>query len=133
MSIRAYSTCFPMKWTRTTVSFPFMPVPVRRKEEAEVLPLPETSYAILDASSAYLREGGVLVYSTCTLRRAENDEVCRRFLAAHPEFSPLDFTFTGRDGTALPSENGMLTLLPAKTHTDGFFLCRMIKKENAHA
>ncbi len=106
---------------------------IRRKEETEVLPLPETSYAILDASSAYLREGGVLVYSTCTLRRAENDEVCRRFLAAHPEFSPLDFTFTGRDGTALPSENGMLTLLPAKTHTDGFFLCRMIKKGSAHA
>lgn len=106
---------------------------IRRKEEADVLALPETACAILDASSAYLKDGGTLVYSTCTLRRAENDEVCRRFLAGHPDFSPLDFTFTGADRTVLSSEEGMLTLLPAKTKTDGFFLCRMIKKGTSHA
>ena len=101
---------------------------VRRKGEKEVKELPELSYAILDASAAYLRAGGRMVFSTCTLRRAENEEVAERFLREHPDFQPEDFVFRAEDGRELRSENGMLTLLPHITGTDGFFLSRFRRK-----
>ena len=69
-----------------------------------------------------------MVFSTCTLRRAENEEVAERFLREHPDFQPEDFVFRAEDGRELRSENGMLTLLPHITGTDGFFLSRFRRK-----
>lgn len=43
---------------------------------------------ILDSASLAVREGGVLVYSTCTFSRAENEDTCAAFLQSHPEFVP---------------------------------------------
>ncbi len=44
--------------------------------------------AILDSAAQAVREGGILVYSTCTFSREENEETARAFLNAHPEFEP---------------------------------------------
>ena len=104
---------------------------VRRKTEDEVNGLAESAYSILTASSSYLKRGGRLVYSTCTLRKAENEEVAQKFLENYPEFEPEDFEITGTDGRVLRSHNGMLTLLPNVTGTDGFFISRFRKKGGA--
>lgn len=98
---------------------------IRYKTLAEIAALPETQSAILEGLSAYVKPGGVLLYSTCTLVTAENEAVTEAFLAKHPEFS--------REPLPLPepfgvSARGERTIWPFEYDTDGFFLCRMRKK-----
>lgn len=80
---------------------------LRRKPEIRYKPLdsldglPEVQYNILENASHYLKRGGRLVYSTCTLSPAENEEVVARFLGSHPEFSapvPAKTYIHGREG-----------------------------------
>lgn len=94
---------------------------LRYRERSEALaPL---GYEILLKSTEYLKTGGVLLYSTCTLSPDENEENVRRFLAARRDFFPVDFSF----GSGLASKDGMLTLLPHKHGTDGFFMAKLKK------
>ena len=84
--------------------------------------LPSLQYEILSASANYLKTGGTLVYSTCTLNPHENEENVLRFISEHSEFCLTDFTV----GT-LSSVGGMLTLAPHTHRTDGFFIARLTK------
>lgn len=84
--------------------------------------LPAIQFDILEKSSAYLKPGGILVYSTCTLLPEENEEVVSRFLASYPGFSLLPFT-TGQ----LDVPGGMITLTPHIHGTDGFFIAKLKK------
>ena len=103
---------------------------IRHKDLTESARLPAIQAAILEASAGYLKPGGVLVYSTCTILPAENGDVVTAFLAAHPEFEPFDFTFPAKDETVcdIVSEGGMVTLLPDANRTDGFFIARLRRK-----
>lgn len=62
---------------------------IKFKSPSDFDGLPEIQYQILETSARYVKPGGTLVYSTCTLSRAENDEVAKRFAAAHQEFLPI--------------------------------------------
>ncbi len=97
---------------------------IRYKDISEFARLPEIQYAILEASAIYLKVGGILVYSTCTVLPEENGENIEKFLSAHPEFEVVDFTVLGRD-----SEGGMLSLTPDIDGTDGFFIAKLRRKE----
>lgn len=103
---------------------------IRHKDLTESARLPAIQAAILEASAGYLKPGGVLVYSTCTVLPAENQDVVTAFLTAHPEFEPYDFSFPAKDATVsdILSEGGMVTLLPDANRTDGFFIARLRKK-----
>ena len=103
---------------------------IRHKDLTESKRLPAIQAAILEASAEYVKPGGVLVYSTCTVLPAENGDVVTAFLAAHPEFEPFDFTFPAKDKAVcdIVSEGGMVTLLPDKNRTDGFFIARLRRK-----
>ena len=79
-------------------------------------------YAILERAARYLKREGVLVYSTCTLLPEENRENVNRFLANHREFVTEEFAFG-----EVRSEEGMLTLLPHRHDTDGFFIAKLRK------
>lgn len=98
---------------------------IRYKSPGEAAGLPEIQYQILEASAKALKPGGVLVYSTCTVLKRENEEVVRRFLTAHPEFTPE------RPWQNLPAlaEYGqeMTTLFPAMLGSDGFFIAKLRK------
>ncbi len=96
---------------------------IRYKSLADMERLPEIQYAILKNVSAYVKPGGVLCYSTCTLNKAENGEVVKRFLEGTDEFTAEDFKVGD-----IESQNGMLTLLPHIHKTDGFFVARMRRK-----
>lgn len=98
---------------------------IRYKALAPMEALPEIQYRILSAQAAHLRPGGVLVYSTCTILRRENEEVVMRFLAEHPEFTPEPFSLPGLGEVS----TGMRTLLPCDEGTDGFFMARLRKAE----
>ena len=76
---------------------------------------------ILRASAKYLKNGGRLLYSTCTLTQAENEDNFYGFLAENPSFAPLDFAVG-----EVKSENGCVTLLP-DGNRDGFFIGLMQK------
>ena len=103
---------------------------IRHKDLTESARLPSIQAAILEASAGYLKHGGVLVYSTCTILPAENENVIKAFLEVHPEFEPLDFSFPAKDDSVsdIRSEGGMVTLLPDQNATDGFFIARLRKK-----
>ena len=94
---------------------------IRYKNLTDVAGLPEVQYAILDNCSKYLKPGGLLVYSTCTILPEENEGVVSRFLAGHPDFHLLPFTA----GSLLA--DGMITLYPDTHQTDGFFIACLKK------
>lgn len=97
---------------------------IRYKRLEDITRLPEIQYDILEKSSQYVRHGGVLVYSTCTVLPEENQANVERFLAEHTDFEPLDFQVGGRE-----SRGGMLSLSPDTDGTDGFFISKMIRKQ----
>ena len=59
---------------------------IRHKLPVDIQRLPEVQYKILTASSRYLRPGGKLLYSTCTLNKCENDDITAKFLSENPNF-----------------------------------------------
>lgn len=98
---------------------------IRYKDPAELERLPEIQMAILSNLSRYVKPGGVLLYSTCTVLPRENGDVVSAFLEGHPEFRTEAFALPGPAGER---EDGMATLWPHIHDTDGFFICRMRKK-----
>ena len=96
---------------------------LRYKDITSTDELCDLQLAIITASSSYLRRGGYLVYSTCTLNPKENEGTVERFLAENPDFELSPFA-VGR----LSAESGMLTLLPHVHHTDGFFIAKIQRK-----
>lgn len=84
--------------------------------------LPEIQRDILNASAKYLKVGGTLVFSTCTVLKRENESVYNEFLATHPDFGPVDFKIG-----SIESENGCITLFPDEHGCDGFFVAKMVK------
>lgn len=90
---------------------------IKYKDAAEFAELPQIQREILETSARYVKVGGTLVYSTCTLSRAENDEVADDFASSHPEFAPIvqPVPYQGAENsfkrTYFPDENG----------GDGFF------------
>ncbi|MBE6718306.1 MAG: 16S rRNA (cytosine(967)-C(5))-methyltransferase RsmB [Ruminococcaceae bacterium] len=97
---------------------------LRYKEKSAIERLPEIQYRILNSSSEYVKTGGVLVYSTCTLNIRENENIVQKFFEEHTDFEPFDFDL----GNKVKSQNGMITLYPDVYKTDGFFISRFVKK-----
>ena len=95
---------------------------IRYKTYEEIEKLPVVQYEILEASKNYLKDGGFIIYSTCTLRKAENENVVRKFLENNKDFELCPTRIFG-------DETGMVTFLPHKTGTDGFFAAKLRKKK----
>lgn len=95
---------------------------IRYKSIAEMDGLPALQQKILETQSAYVKPGGILLYSTCTVLKRENEDVVNAFLTKHREYSleplPLPAIFP-------KNETGMLTLISGEYDTDGFFICRL--------
>ena len=86
-----------------------------------------TQSAILDTAASLLKAGGRLVYSTCTIDPAENEDQVAAFLARHPEFSVVAPEVPFPAGMTV-GEHGALSV-PTRTGMDGFFLCAMQKAQ----
>ena len=83
--------------------------------------------AVLDTAASLLKACGRLVYSTCTIDPAENEEQVAAFLARHPEFSVVTPEVPFPAGMTV-GEHGALSV-PTRTGMDGFFLCAMQKAQ----
>ena len=95
---------------------------IRYKDITKMKELPALQRAILEIQARYVKPGGLLMYSTCTLVEAENEGMVAAFLKDHPEFHleplPLPVPFPG-------NESGMQALIPGEYDTDGFFISRL--------
>ena len=94
---------------------------IRRKPEIKYKLLEDGGKALadqqlklLEVSCGYVKKGGMLLYSTCTVNRTENTGVISRFLRRHGEFELIDSR----------------QLLPGREEADGFFICRMRKRNS---
>ena len=95
---------------------------IRYKDPDTMKELPALQLQILENQASYVRPGGMLLYSTCTLVWAENEGVVEAFLEKHPDYHleslPLPNVFP-------KNESGMLALIPGEYDTDGFFIARL--------
>jgi 16S rRNA (cytosine967-C5)-methyltransferase len=93
-------------------------------EAADIEVLSNKQLSILTSASKAVSHGGYLIYSTCSLEREENEQVCERFLSNYPEFSrakpcvPEQFITADGYGRTFPHRDSM----------DGFFIAAMCRR-----
>ncbi|MBE6534126.1 MAG: 16S rRNA (cytosine(967)-C(5))-methyltransferase RsmB, partial [Ruminococcaceae bacterium] len=97
---------------------------IRYKNPEESATLPKIQRDILENACRYLKPGGTLIYSTCTILPEENEKNIENFISQHPEFT-LEPWCVGE----ITAENGMITLLPHIHNTDGFFIAKLKRKK----
>jgi 16S rRNA (cytosine967-C5)-methyltransferase len=83
-----------------------------KKWEGDLEGLPEMQLRILTTSSRYVKPGGILLYSTCTINKAENQDITMTFLKENPQFVIEE----------------SIQLFPNITDTDGFYICKMRRR-----
>ena len=99
---------------------------IRYKDPDTMQELPALQLSILNNQARYVKKGGLLMYSTCTLVRRENEGVVEKFLKQNPDFYTeillLPNNFPKND-------TGMFALVPGEYDTDGFFICRLRREQ----
>ena len=90
------------------------------RKESDIASLSALQAQILETSSKYVKVGGYLNYSTCTVFKQENDEVVNAFLKSHPEYELIKGKGAGEDG--------FLRLFPHESGCDGFFVAKLRRK-----
>jgi len=87
---------------------------------------------IIRSSSAYVKPGGVLVYSTCTINPRENEGIVEDFIRSNSDFELEDISMMLPEKLQrAEASKGWMQLYPNKDGTDGFFIARM-KRMKAH-
>ena len=94
---------------------------IRYKSKESIIGLPEKQLQILSNVAKYVKPGGVLLYSTCTVLKCENEDVVSSFLQVNSDFSAEGFALS----ETLNAPAGMITLWPHRNKTDGFFMCKL--------
>ena len=109
------------------------PDAMRLKIPADIGRLCETQARMLDNAAKVLSPGGLLVYCTCSLQKAEGEDQIKHFLARHKDFSivPVRADELGEFSDIL-SDEGYVRVLPSylsdKGGMDGFFVVRLIRQ-----
>lgn len=99
-----------------------------KKDGSEIDALVGIQRQILEQAAKYVKDGGVLVYSTCTLSRKENEKNVEWFLQNHESYILEDLGQYLPEILAAEGEKGYITLFPQSHCTDGFFIARLRKK-----
>ena len=100
------------------------------KESEDIEGLCRIQKKILEEAAQLVVPGGTLIYSTCTIAPEENQEMVEAFIKNHPEFE-LDETLTDCWLDVDKDETGYVQFLPFMDDMDGFFIARMMRKEDA--
>lgn len=102
-----------IKWTRTM---------------DELMELSILQASILKTASGYVKPGGTLVYSTCTINRQENLDVITDFLEKNADFRLEPIELTNGNQISITQNNGYLELYPHIHGTDGFFIAKLVRR-----
>jgi len=102
------------------------------KTKDDIIKLSSIQQKLLDAAAPLVKQGGRLIYSTCTVDREENDRVAAAFLESHPEFES-DLSLKERMPEAIVPyvEGHSLQVFPQYFESDGFFIASFRKKVQA--
>ena len=98
---------------------------IRYKNLTEMAKLPQLQLQILKNQARYVKRGGTLLYSTCTLTHGENEGLVAEFLKDNEDYclEPLKLP------DIFPkNESGMQALVPGEFDTDGFFIAKLRRK-----
>lgn len=96
------------------------------KSQQDITSLQKVQLSILDAAAPLLKKGGVLVYSTCTVDKLENDAVVSHFLHNHSDFEAYDLSVPA---AFIPFAAGhIMQIFPQDFNGDGFFISSLRKK-----
>ena len=98
-----------------------------RITEESVQELTGVQKKLLETVSRYVKPGGILVYSTCSLLKDENENQVRAFLETHPEFEAEPLPESIPEKFRKHQELG-LQLLPHRDGVEGFYICRMRRR-----
>lgn len=98
------------------------------KQEEDIKDISNLQYTILQTTSNYVKKGGTLIYSTCTIEKDENINLVKRFLKENGEFELVDFKNLLDNSEEIIKEKGYLELFPNENDTDGFFISKMVRK-----
>lgn len=93
---------------------------IRLKESDDIKSLPDVQYSIISNAARYVKPGGTLVYSTCTVLKNENEAVISKFLENNGNFRTEEFNINSKE-----SNNGCYTFWPQTDNSDGFFICKI--------
>ena len=102
-----------IKWTRTS---------------EELIELSRLQTIILKTASNYIKPGGTLVYSTCTINRQENLDVITNFLRESTDFRLVPIELANGVKISATQDSGYLELYPNIHGTDGFFMAKMVRE-----
>ncbi len=94
---------------------------IRFKEPGDLRSLPAIQFKIASTSAKYLKDGGTMIYSTCTLSKDENENVVKRLMeecGLVPEKLPEELQKYSKDGYSV-------TLLPGEINSDGFYFAKL--------
>ncbi len=99
-----------------------------RRGEKDIKRLSELQFSILGNLSGYVKEGGALIYSTCTVSHEENEDVVEKFLNEHSEFQldPMVKVLPEKFHSFI--RNGYFRTFPPRNGMDGFFAARLVKR-----
>ncbi|MEG6567843.1 16S rRNA (cytosine(967)-C(5))-methyltransferase RsmB [Thermoanaerobacterium saccharolyticum] len=98
--------------------------------EEDIKKLNNIQYSILSSSSKYVKKGGYILYSTCTIGKEENMNIIDKFLDENRNFEISDITpFLPEALTSQVDIKGCLQLLPNINNTDGFFICKLQRND----
>ena len=98
---------------------------IKYKSKEEIKDLPKLQYDILENASKYLKVGGVLIYSTCTILDSENISNVYKFLENNKNFELSKINEVNVD--LENQENGYLKIYPNIHNMDGFFIAKLKK------
>ena len=95
-----------------------------RRTEEDIKNLNQIQYDILSVCSKYVKKGGSLYYSTCSVFKSENEDICGKFLKFNPDFEEAEIT------SPLPYEKMKrgIGFLPDTSFGAGFFICKFVRK-----
>lgn len=103
---------------------------IRYKQPEDFSSLPSLQLTILSQAAKLVRVGGVLQYSTCTLRREENEAVSAAFLESHPEFAPRVLPIADCFAQAGLPVSHEITLMPHSHGADGFYIAGFVRRSS---